>query len=66
IFAALPQAQLPEFEQGWRTPQQISFEHAALTFGLGYANARSTPAFAAALRHAFQTGGPWLVELVLE
>ena len=66
IFAALPQAQLPEFEQGWRTPQQISFEHAALTFGLGYANAGSMPAFTAALDHAFQTGGPWLVELLLE
>lgn len=64
IFELLPQAELPEFEQGWRTPQQISLEHAALTFGLGYAKAEDIPAFAMALRHAFRTGGPWLIELL--
>jgi 2-succinyl-5-enolpyruvyl-6-hydroxy-3-cyclohexene-1-carboxylate synthase len=64
IFDLLPQAELPEFEQGWRTPQQISFEHAALTFGLGYAKAEDMKSFALALRHAFSSGGPWLVELL--
>lgn len=63
IFDLLPQAQLAEFEQGWRTPQQISFKHAALTFGLGYAKAENIPALATALRHAFSAGGPWLLEL---
>jgi 2-succinyl-5-enolpyruvyl-6-hydroxy-3-cyclohexene-1-carboxylate synthase len=63
IFDHLPQAGLPEFEQGWRTPQQISFEHAALTFGLGYAKADGNDAFRAVLRHAVGTGGPHLIEL---
>lgn len=64
IFDLLPQAELPEFEQGWRTPQQISFEHAALTFGLGYVKAEDSQSFALALRHAFNTGGPWLIEFI--
>jgi 2-succinyl-5-enolpyruvyl-6-hydroxy-3-cyclohexene-1-carboxylate synthase len=63
IFEHLPQAALPEFEQGWRTPQQISFEHAALTFGLGYALANNDASFALALRQAFTAGGPQLIEL---
>lgn len=66
IFDLLPQAELPEFEQGWRTPQHMSFEHAALTFGLGYAKAEDMESFALALRHAFNTGGPWLIELLEE
>lgn len=63
IFDFLPQAALPEFEQGWRTPQQISFEHAAKTFGLGYARAESNDEFRSALRHAIANGGPQLIEL---
>ncbi|MDP3538613.1 MAG: 2-succinyl-5-enolpyruvyl-6-hydroxy-3-cyclohexene-1-carboxylic-acid synthase [Azonexus sp.] len=65
IFDTLPQAGLPEFEQAWRTPQQISFEHAALTFGLGYAKAENNDEFRAALRHALDKGGPQLIELLL-
>ena len=65
IFAHLPQAALPEFEQGWRTPQQISFAHAAVTFGLGYAAANDNTAFALALREALAAGGPHLIELKL-
>lgn len=62
IFDHLPQAALPEFEQGWRTPQQISFEHAALTFSLGYAKADNNESFRTALRHAIDSGGPYLIE----
>ncbi|WP_265941807.1 2-succinyl-5-enolpyruvyl-6-hydroxy-3-cyclohexene-1-carboxylic-acid synthase [Dechloromonas sp. A34] len=65
IFDLLPQAALPEFEPGWRTPQQISFEHAALTFGLGYARADDNDAFRTALRHAIADGGPQLIELLV-
>lgn len=65
IFDYLPQHALPEFEQGWRTPQQISFEHAALTFGLAYAGAESNEAFRSALRTALNAGGPHLIELKL-
>jgi 2-succinyl-5-enolpyruvyl-6-hydroxy-3-cyclohexene-1-carboxylate synthase len=65
IFDHLPQADLPEFERGWRTPQKISFEHAALTFGLGYAQAADDEVFRVALRRAFAVGGQQLIELVL-
>ena len=65
IFAHLPQAALPEFEQGWRTPQQISFAHAAVTFGLGYAAANDNTAFALVLREALAASGPHLIELKL-
>ena len=65
IFDHLPQRNLPEFEQGWRTPQQISFEHAALTFYLGYCRAESHDEFRNKLTAAIQTGGPHLIELKL-
>jgi 2-succinyl-5-enolpyruvyl-6-hydroxy-3-cyclohexene-1-carboxylate synthase len=61
----LPQAALPEFEQGWRTPQQISFEHAARTFGLAYAHADSNDSFQEVLHQALLAGGPHLIELVV-
>ena len=64
IFDFLPQAALPEFEQGWRTPQRISFEHAALTFDIGYAQAKCSDSFSRALRQAIHAGGPHLIELV--
>ena len=66
IFDHLPQVELPEFEQGWRTPQQISFEHAALTFGLGYAKAAGNDPFRTALRNAIAAGGPHLIELLID
>ena len=62
IFDHLPQVALPEFSQGWRTPQQIDFEHAALTFGLTFASADDDDAFRQALRHALEAGGPHLIE----
>jgi hypothetical protein len=55
----------PNSRQGWRTPQQFSFEHAALSFGLGYALAADDMSFRNALRHALDAGGPRLIELRL-
>lgn len=63
IFDLLPQAELPEFEYAWRTPQQINFKHAALTFNLGYACPPDDNTFRQALRQAIQVGGPHLIEL---
>ena len=65
IFDHLPQRQLPEFEQGWRTPQQIRFKHAALTFGLGFELAESIEDFRRMLRAALAAGGPHLIELLM-
>lgn len=63
IFDHLPQSRLPEFTQGWRTPQELSFAAAAETFGLGYQFAESHDSFRTALKLALQTGGPHLIEL---
>lgn len=64
IFDLLPQAVLPEFEQGWRTPQHLDFKHAALSFGLSYARSEDANTFERALHHALQTGGPHLLEVL--
>ena len=63
IFDHLPQRNLPEFIQGWRTPQNINFESASSAFGLGYALADSDEALRQALRNALTAGGPHLIEL---
>ncbi len=65
IFDHLPQAALPEFAQGWRTPQRTSFRNAALTFGLAYAKADGNDSFRTALREAFLAGGSSLIELAV-
>ena len=65
IFDHLPQAKLPEFQSGWRTPQQINFEHAALTFGINYALADDLDNFCTSLRQALAQGGAHLLELRL-
>lgn len=64
IFELLPQRNLPEFEQGWRTPQNIDFGHAAKAFGIDYAQASTDDALRQAIRQALQAGGPHLIELL--
>lgn len=64
IFDYLPQATLPEFVTGWRTPQQIDFAAAAATFGLAYRHVPEPTALQAAIREAFASGGPHLLETV--
>lgn len=63
IFDYLPQAALPEFQTGWRTPQHINFKHAALTFGINHAAADNLETFRSAIRQALAQGGAHLVEL---
>lgn len=65
IFEKLPQRQLPEFETGWRTPQQIDFCHAAKTFGLSYSLADNNNRFRQVLRDALASDGPTLIELIV-
>ncbi len=66
IFDLLPQAALPEFNEGWRTPQRLNFEHAAMTFCLGYARAEDDSTLRNTLRQAINAGGPHLIELVVD
>ncbi len=63
IFEYLPQRTLPEFERGWKTPQDIDFSHAAATFGLAYHHTRTPETLATTVAHAQMAGGPHLVEL---
>ncbi|MDR2186689.1 MAG: 2-succinyl-5-enolpyruvyl-6-hydroxy-3-cyclohexene-1-carboxylic-acid synthase [Azonexus sp.] len=62
IFAELPQAALPEFERGWKTPQTLDFSHAAKAFGLAFATADAPAALTAAVAQALAAGGPHLIE----
>ncbi|MBS1191616.1 MAG: 2-succinyl-5-enolpyruvyl-6-hydroxy-3-cyclohexene-carboxylic-acid synthase [Rhodocyclaceae bacterium] len=66
IFDHLPQAALPEFEAGWLTPQAIDFAAAAAAFGLAYARADGRRDGVAALRTALETGGPHLLEVIID
>lgn len=63
IFDHLPQHSLPEFVKGWRTPQEVDFEHAAKTFGLGYQCSQSSAELRTALGSALTSGGAHLIEL---
>ena len=65
IFDHLPQRDLPEFIEGWRTPQHIDFQHAAMTFGLGYHGVQTDDELRSRLAKALHTGGPQLIELKL-
>jgi 2-succinyl-5-enolpyruvyl-6-hydroxy-3-cyclohexene-1-carboxylate synthase len=64
IFDHLPQAVLPELEQGWRTPQHIDFSAAAYTFGVAYARCSAARELCVAVHAALKAGGPHLVELI--
>jgi 2-succinyl-5-enolpyruvyl-6-hydroxy-3-cyclohexene-1-carboxylate synthase len=64
IFEQLPQAALPEFDLGWRTPQQLDFSHAAGAFGIAHARAAGVDELRRALRHAIAIGGPHLIEVL--
>jgi 2-succinyl-5-enolpyruvyl-6-hydroxy-3-cyclohexene-1-carboxylate synthase len=64
IFDHLPQAVLPEFEQGWRTPQHIDFAAAARTFDIAYARCSAAGDVGVAVQAALQAGGPHVVEVI--
>lgn len=66
IFDHLPQARLPEFIEGWRTPQQIDFSHIAKAFNLGYAWAGEESQLIESLEDAITNGGPHLIEYQLD
>ncbi|MDR0775235.1 MAG: 2-succinyl-5-enolpyruvyl-6-hydroxy-3-cyclohexene-1-carboxylic-acid synthase [Azonexus sp.] len=63
IFELLPQRALPEFERGWKMPQDIDFSHAAQTFGITFLRVDSPEELHAVLTRAFAAGGPHLIEL---
>ncbi len=64
IFSFLPVARHKEFfEPYFGTPQGVSFEHAAATFGLGYQRPSSATEFVEAYRTACGRSTPALIEV---
>lgn len=66
IFEYLPARALPEYETGWLTPVPLVLAHGAAAYGVPYRRAASRAEFQAAIAEAVATGGPWLVEAVVE
>ena len=63
IFEHLPQVNLPEFEQGWLTPQKLDFQAAAATFGIMFARTSVGKTFSDAINGAIAKGGAHLIEV---
>lgn len=66
IFDHLPQVNLPEFEQGWLTPQALDPAQAALAFGLGYTRADSVTAAMDAIRSVMQSTRMHIIHLPVD
>lgn len=66
LFEHLPQAALPEFEQGWLTPQDLDPAQAVGAFGLGYTRADSVTAAIEAIRSALASPYLHLVHIPIE
>jgi len=66
IFGQLPQAQLPEFERYWLTPQRIDFQAAAALYGCAHRLVRDAAEFGQALGSALQQDGPQLIEVTVD
>lgn len=64
IFEHLPPARLPEFESGWLTPQNVSFEAAARSFGIAYQLAASAGDAAVRAIGAVAGNAPALIEFI--
>ncbi|MDP2829088.1 MAG: 2-succinyl-5-enolpyruvyl-6-hydroxy-3-cyclohexene-1-carboxylic-acid synthase [Sulfuricellaceae bacterium] len=65
IFEYLPQAGLEEFEQGWLTPQNTDFSHAAAMAGVNYCRVDDVRPFFDTLAAATR-GGAHLIEVVVD
>lgn len=66
IFDLLPQAGLPEFERGWRTPQQLDFSHAAAAFGIAFQRTEDVGLAVAEALSALAERRPLLIELLID
>lgn len=64
IFEHLPPARLPEFEAGWLTPQNLSFEDAAHAFGIAYQQTADPRDAAMRAVRTVSVGRPALIELI--
>ena len=66
IFGLLPQAELPEYERLWRTPQPWSLEQAAQLFRIPYHRVASGDEAAKAILAWRSAGGPVLIDVQID
>lgn len=66
IFDHLPQSGLPEYQEGWLTPQPLSPAGAAQAFGLDYAKADGVGAAVDTILAALDRPGSALVHLTID
>jgi 2-succinyl-5-enolpyruvyl-6-hydroxy-3-cyclohexene-1-carboxylate synthase len=66
IFDHLPQAALPEYEQGWLTPQSFDPAHAAQAFGLDFTAAATISDAVAAIRAGLSAPHMSIVHVPIE
>jgi 2-succinyl-5-enolpyruvyl-6-hydroxy-3-cyclohexene-1-carboxylate synthase len=66
IFGQLPQAGLPEFDRLWLTPPSLDIGKAAALFDLPHARLDLASDLAAALSRALTSGGPAILEYVVD
>lgn len=66
IFDHLPQAVLPEFEQGWLTPQSFNPAQAAQAFGLNCQRVDAVPEALAAIRTSLQAPQMSLIHVPID
>ncbi len=66
IFGYLPQSKLDSYKQYWSTPIEVSFQHAAATYGIEYQKCHTAEAFAERLAAAISRSGPQLIEVTID
>lgn len=66
IFDHLPQAALPEYEEGWLTPQRLSPTAAAQAFGLHHVRAEGVGQAVNAVLSALERPGATLIHLAVD
>jgi 2-succinyl-5-enolpyruvyl-6-hydroxy-3-cyclohexene-1-carboxylate synthase len=66
IFGYLPQSTLGSYERYWNTETNLNFQHAATLYGLNYQRVTQQSAFCEALEQAILSGGPQLIEVMID
>lgn len=66
IFDHLPHSALPEFERGWRTPQNFDMAALAKAFGSPYHEANSLAEARQALEQSLASTGPMVIRAVID
>jgi 2-succinyl-5-enolpyruvyl-6-hydroxy-3-cyclohexene-1-carboxylate synthase len=66
IFGYLPQSSLGSYERYWNTATHLDFQQTATLYGLSYQLVTRQSTFRAALEQAIASGGPQLIEVMID